>query len=310
MSSQELDSVCALVGRSRECAVIDWLLDGALRGQSGSLVVRGDAGMGKSALLVYAAERAGAIRVLRATGVEAESDLAFAGLHGLLWPIADRLRHLPEPQHAALAAALGLAAGEGRDRFLVSAGVLSLLAAAAEDGPILCVVDDAQWLDVPSADSLAFVARRLVAEGVAILFGAREGELRRFDAPGLAELVVAQLDRESALSLLDRSAHDAADSVRERLLAEAGGNPLALLELPAALSAQQLQGHISLPETLPLTARLRAAFAQRLERLPASTREALLIAAAEDMGEFAVTTRAAAAMGLPPDALDPAAEAA
>ena len=309
MSIRELDSASALVGRSHECAAIDRLLEDAAAGQSGSLVVRGEAGMGKSAMLAYATERADAIRVLRATGVEAEADLAFAGLHGLMWPIADRLPQLPEPQRDALAAALGVAAGEGRDRFLVCAGALSLLAAAAEDGPILCAIDDAQWLDVPSADALTFVARRLVAEGVVIVFGAREDEARRFDAPGLAELEVAGLDRASALALLARSAPDAADSARERLLAEANGNPLALLELPAGLSARQLKGQARLPETLPLTARLRAAFAQRVETLPESTRDALLIASMEDMGELAVTVRAAKTLGLAPDALDPAEEA-
>ena len=151
--------------------------------------------MGKTVLLDYAAAagRAAKMMVLGVTGVEWESDLAFAGLHGLLWPIVDELDGVPEPQREPLAAALGLAPGEGRDRFLVSAGALSLLAAAAESRPILCLVDDAQWLDIPSAHSLTFVARRLVAERVAILFGAREGERRRFDAPGWMTLSSAAL---------------------------------------------------------------------------------------------------------------------
>ena len=148
-----------LFGRTRECAQIDALLAGAREGRSGALVVRGDAGMGKTALLRYATERASAMRVLQVTGVEAESDLAFAGLHALARPVIANLAQVPEPQRAAVAAALGLATGEGSERFLVSAGVLSLLAAAAEAGPLLCTVDDAQWLDVPSADSLMFAAR-------------------------------------------------------------------------------------------------------------------------------------------------------
>jgi DNA-binding CsgD family transcriptional regulator len=297
-----------LVGRERECAVIDHLLGAAARGESGVLVVRGEAGMGKTALLGYAAARATEMRVLRATGVKAEHDLAFAGLHGLLWPVVDELGCLPEPQRGALAAALGLAPGDGRDRFLASAGALTLLAAAAEAKPIVCLIDDAQWLDVPSADALVFAARRVVAEGVLILFGAREGELRRFDAPGLEELTLGGLDRESSEALLDRGSSRAAPAVRDRLLSEAAGNPLALLELPVALSDSQLTGKAQLPGALPLTARLRGLFIQRIERLPQSTQMALLVAAAEDTGELAVTLRAAAELTLPPNALDPAEE--
>ena len=299
-----------LVGREPERAEIDRMLDRARRGESSALVLRGEAGMGKTALLGHAAAaaRAAGIMVLGVTGVEWESDLAFAGLHGLLWPIVDELEGVPEPQREPLAAALGLAPGEGRDRFLVSAGALSLLAAAAESRPILCLVDDAQWLDVPSAQSLTFVARRLVAEGVAILFGAREGERRRFEAPGVDDLVVGGLDRASAGLLLDHSAPGATSSVRERLLDEAAGNPLALLELPVALSEQQLEGQAPLPAALPLTSRLCASFSERIDRLPPPTREALLIAAAEEAGELAVTLRAAAELELPQAALDPAEE--
>ncbi len=274
-----------LVGRAREQAELDRLLADAREGRSGCLVVRGEAGMGKTALLGYAVERAGGFMVLRTTGIEAEYDLAFAGIHGLLWPIVDRLRELPEPQRQALAAALGMVAGHGCDRFLVSAGALSLLAAASEAGPVLCLVDDAQWLDVPSAAALAFAARRLVAEGVAILFGAREGENRRFVESGLGELVLGPLDRDSAGTLLDRSSPRAIPRVRQRLLNEARGNPLALLELPAALTEAQLAGRAPLPEALPLTARLRSAFTQQLKQLPPATQAALLLASAENAGE-------------------------
>ena len=307
-SGLEMDGA-GLVGRGRECAAIDSLLEASSRGESGSLVLRGEAGAGKTALLGYAAGRAAEMSVLRVAGVEVESDLAFAGLHGLVRPIVDELPRLPRPQRAALSAALGLGPAGGSDRFLVSAGVLSLLAAAAEDGPILCLVDDAQWLDVPSADSLVFTARRLGAEGVAMLFAAREGEIRSFEAPGLDELAVGELDRDSAMALLDRGARQAAPSVRERLLAEAAGNPLALLELPAGLSGAQLAGRGELPDAMPLSSRLQAAFRQRIEPLPESTQAALLIAAAEDEGELAVILSAAEELELPRDALDPAEEA-
>jgi hypothetical protein len=310
MSEQGLQPSSGLLGRAHECAAVDRLLEGVRRGRSGSLVVRGEAGIGKTALLAYAAERAREnMTVLAVTGVEGESDLAFAGLHGLLFPIVDALEGVPAPQREPLAAALGLAPGEGRDRFLVSAGVLSLLAAAAESRPILCLVDDAQWLDVPSANALSFTARRLLAEDVVILFGVRDGEARRFDAAGLDEIEVAGLDRDAAALVLDQSARQAAASVRERLLADAAGNPLALLELPAGLSDAQLDGGAPLPDALPVTDRLRSAFSQRIERLSEPTRAALLIAAAEEAGELAVTLRAAAELGLPPDALDPAEEA-
>ena len=163
-----------------ECAVIDHALLRAASGESSTLVVRGEPGIGKTALLSYAAQRAADGLVLRTAGLEAESDLAFAGLHGLLRPVMDKLGELPDAQAAALAGALGLAHSPGSDRFLVSAATLSLIAAAAEERPLVCVIDDAQWLDSASADALLFAARRLRAEPVAMLFGAREGEARRF----------------------------------------------------------------------------------------------------------------------------------
>ena len=183
MGSTREGTATGLVGRDHECEVVDGLLDGALQGNSGALVLRGEAGTGKSSLLQYAAERADEVTVLRVTGVQGESDLDFAGLHSLVRPIVGYLAKLPEPQRDAVEGALGLAPSRGADRFLVSAGVLSLLAAAAEECPLLCLVDDAQWLDVPSAASLVFTARRLGAEGLVIMFAAREGERRQFDAP-------------------------------------------------------------------------------------------------------------------------------
>ena len=304
--SEPEQRVAGLVGRERVCAVIDRLLDRAQMGQSGSLVLRGEAGVGKTALLRYAASRAVATTVLSVTGVEAESDLDFAGLHSLVRSIVGLLPRLPVPQRDALAAGLGLMPAVGSDRFLVSAGVLSLLAEAAEERPLLCVVDDAQWLDTPSADALAFTARRVAAEGIVVIFAVRDGEQRRFDAPGLDQLVLGGLDHRSARALLDRGNREVAPSVRERLVAEAAGNPLALLELPAGLSDMQLAGRATLPDAMPLSSRLQGAFKQRVERLPDSTRAALLLAAAEADGELAIVLRAGAALGLAPESLDPA----
>jgi DNA-binding CsgD family transcriptional regulator len=310
MATPELERISgALVGRERECAAIDRLLEASARGESRSLVLRGEAGIGKTALLTHAAESSGGRRVLRTAGVEAESDLGFAGLYGLLRPIVGKLRELPEAQAAALTGALGLGPSLGSARLLVSAATLSLLAAAADERPLLCLIDDAQFLDAASAEALIFTARRLAAEPVAMMFAAREGEARTFAAPGLPELVLDGLGGEAAGELLRTSAPAAADPVREWLLAEAAGNPLALLELPTGLSEAQLQGRAALPEAIPLTSRLRSAFEQRVGRLPAATRGALLIAALDEAGEVATVVRAAAETGLPEDALDSAEKA-
>src|ERR671923_1742921 len=217
-----------------------------------------------------------------------------------------RSGELPETQAAALAGALGLAPADGFDRLLVSAAALSLVAAAADDGPLLCLIDDAQFLDVASAEALVFCARRLVAEPVAMMFAVREGTARLFAAPGLPELVVEGLGAEAAAEILSASAPAATGPVREWLLREAAGNPLALLELPSGLSAAQLQGRAALPETAPLTSRLRSAFMQRIDRLPAETRTALLIAAVDDSGEGAAGVGAAGEAGVGADALDSA----
>ena len=297
-----------LVGRDRERLLINELLARTRCGESGSLIIRGEAGIGKSWLLRDASQWAEGMITLSVTGVEAESNLAFAGLHGLVRPIIGELDRLPDPQRAAVGAALGLPPANGVDRFLVSAGVLSLLAAAADRQPVLCLIDDAQWLDVPSADALVFTARRLAGDGIVMLFAAREGDDRRLDAAGVEPLWLGGLDRESALRLLAGSASAAVRHVRERLLEDAAGNPLALVELPSALSEGQLVGREPLPETLPLTDRLRAPFAQRISRLPEETRLALLIAAAEGTGDLRTVRAAGAELGLEPDALDPAEE--
>jgi hypothetical protein len=248
--------------------------------------------------------------VLSATGVEAESDLAFAGLHELLRPVLYHLNEVPDIQSKALAGALGLAASTHADRLLISAAVLGLLAAAAEERPTLCVVDDAQWLDQPSADALVFTARRLRAERLAILFAAREGEAARFKAAGLAEFTLAGLAEQPAATLLVSRGRRAPPGVRDRLLAEAAGNPLALLELAGGLSEEQLTGLVPLPEAMPLTPRLEGVFRQRIAQLPSVAQDALLIAAADNTGDAPAVLRAAAGLQLPPDALDPAQRAA
>ena len=237
-----------LLGRGNECAVIDRLLEGVRAGRSGALVLRGEPGVGKTALLEYAIGAASDLRVMRAVGVESEMELAFAALHQLCAPMLDRLERLPGPQRDALATTFGLSAGPVPNRFLVGLAVLGLLSEVAEERPLLCVVDDAQWLDHASAQGLAFVARRLLAESVLVVFAAREpGEELR----GLPELLVEGLPKSDARALL-RSviAGPLDDAVREQLVAETRGNPLALLELPRGLTPAQLAGGFGLPESL------------------------------------------------------------
>jgi DNA-binding CsgD family transcriptional regulator len=296
----------SLIGREPESAQIARLVEDARNHESGSLVLRGEPGIGKTALLDYAADHAKAFTVLRATGVSSESDLPFAGLYGLLRPIINGLGRLPVTQSEALATALGLARTGEHDRFLVSAAVLSLLAAAAEDQPVLCVVDDAQWLDRPSSDALVFTARRLRGDRVAMLFGAREGERRHFDAPGLPELLLGGVDHDSAERILELGSPPAAARVRTRLLAEAAGNPLALIELPGALNDAQLAGHEPLPDAIPLTPRLQSLFLRRAEDLPDDVRTTLLLCAADSTGEVATILRAAEQLQLSSELLDPA----
>jgi ATP/maltotriose-dependent transcriptional regulator MalT len=299
-----------LYGRGAECAAVRDVLDDARAGRSGALVVRGEAGFGKSALLEYAAEHADGMRALRGLGIDSEAELAFAALHQILRPGLDLIEGIPAPQGEALAGAFGLAPASGADRFLISIAVLSVLSEIAEEGPVLCLVDDAHWLDQPSADALVFAARRLEAEGVAMLFAAREGELRSFYAPGLRELRLGALDAKAARALLEeRIAVALAPEVRDKLVAAARGIPLVLLELPSLLTAEQLAGEAPLPDPLPLTANLQQAFLERVRRLPDATQMLLLLAAAEDADDLATVTRAASLLGIDASAID-AAEAA
>jgi DNA-binding CsgD family transcriptional regulator/tetratricopeptide (TPR) repeat protein len=287
-----------LRGRRDECAVLDGLLEAARRGRSGSLLVRGEPGVGKTALLEYAIDAAADLRVVRAVGVESEMELAFATLHQLCSPMLDRLDRLPDPQRDALATTFGLSAGPVPHRLLIGLGVLGLLSDVAQERPLLCVVDDAQWLDQASAQGLAFAARRLLAESVVVLFAAREpGEELR----GLPELVVEGLEKSEARELL-RSVIPGPmdDAVREQLVAETRGNPLALLELPRGLTPEQLAGGFGLP--LSLSGQIEQSFVRRLSELPASTRLLVLLAAAEPVGDPMLVWRAAARLGIDHDA--------
>jgi DNA-binding CsgD family transcriptional regulator len=299
-----------LHGRRAECDALDRLLADARRSRSGVLVVRGEAGVGKSALLGHAAGRADGMAVLRAGGVESEAELPFAALHQLLRPVLGLAGRLPDPQAAALGSALGLGPpgdrASERDRFLVSVAVLSLLAEAAEDRPVLCLVDEAQWLDESSSQALTFAARRLEAEGVALVFAARDGDPRDFPAPGLPELRLPGLDRDAAAALLAATGADLPAEVVEGLVERTGGNPLALLELPGSLEPGQLAGRAPLEDVLPLTTRLEQAFGERVRRLPEPARTILLVAAAEAGGDPAVVLRAGRRLGVGPEALEEA----
>src|SRR5215203_2030663 len=294
-----------LYGRDAERSAVTALLDAARDSRSGVLVLRGQAGAGKSALLQDAVEQASDLQVLEARGIESEAELTFAGLHQLLRPILGQVDGLPGPQARALRAAFGLEQERVDDRFLVSVAVLSLLAEAAERRPVLCVVDDAHWLDEASANALIFVARRLEAEGVVMLFAARDGDPRRFGAVGLPELEIGGLDGVAVTALLAEHAAVPVDpQVRDRLLERTGGNPLALVELPSVLTSDQLSGTQPLP--LPLTDGVEYAFLERVRRLPDDAQALLLIAAAEDTGRQATVTSAAAALGAGVAALDAA----
>ena len=288
-----------LHGRDEECAAIDRLLADAGGQRSGALVVRGEVGVGKSALLAYAADRAaGRMRVLWGSGVESESELAFAALQQLARPVLDHVERLPGPQATALQGAFGLATTQGTNRFLIGVGVLSLLAEVAEERPLVCLVDDAQWLDQPSADALSFAARRLEAEGVACLFAARDDDVHAFTAPDVLELRLTGLDADAAGALLaERFPTGLAPNVRDRLITATQGNPLALLELSSSLNGDQLAGRTPLPDPLPVSAGVEQVFLERVRRLPESTQTLLLAVAAEETGDLAVILRAGRMLG-------------
>ncbi len=293
-----------LRGRSRELIVLDELMDAVRAGGSRVLVVRGEPGVGKTALLDYLTEQASGCRVARATGVQPEMELAFAGLHQLCVPMLGHAERLPAPRREALRTAFGSSAGPTPDRFLVGLAVLDLLSEVAAERPLLCVVDDAQWLDGASAQALGFVARRLAAEPVGLVFAAHDpgGELA-----GLPGLEVAGLPESDARALLDSVTLGRLDEqVRDRIVAETRGNPLALLELPRGLSAAELAGGFGLPDPLPLASRIERSFLRRLQPLPVKTQRLLLAAAAEPTGEVTLLWRAAGRLGVEADAAAPA----
>jgi DNA-binding CsgD family transcriptional regulator len=287
--------------------VLDRLLLSVRAGESRVLVVRGEPGAGKTALLDHLSEHASGCRVARIVGIEAERELAFAGLHQLCAPMLDRLQRLPAPQRAALRSAFGLGPGSAPDRFLVGLAVLSLLADAAAEHPLICLVDDEQWLDQASAQVLGFVARRLAAESVGLVFAARvPGD----ELAGLPELAVEGLHEGDARALLDAVLTGPLDArVRDRIVAEARGNPLALVELPRGLTPAELAGGFALPDALPLSGRIEESFRRRLDALPADTRRLLLVAAADPVGDPVLVWRAAERLGIGPQAATPAAEA-
>jgi DNA-binding CsgD family transcriptional regulator len=294
-----------LLGRERERAALEGLVEGVRGGQSRVLVLGGEAGIGKTALLEHLVARASGARIARASGVESEMELPFAGLHALCAPMLDRLGDLPGPQRDALGTAFGLDDGATPDRFMVGLAVLSLLADVAEDEPLICVVDDAQWLDRVSAQTLAFVARRLLAERVGLVLALRADDDHLF--AGLPELAVEGLREDDARRLLDATIPGPLDErVRDRILAEASGNPLALLELPRGRSPTAVAGGFGLPTSLPLAGRLEEEFARRLEPLPDVTRRLLVLAAAEPVGDVPLLHRAAARLGLEPAEIAPA----
>src|SRR3954464_6805435 len=292
-----------LAGREPERAAIAALLDAARRGRGGALVVRGVAGAGKSTLLTDAV--AGTeMTVLRTSGVESESPLAFAALQRLLWPLRERLDALPRPQRTALRAALGEAEGEG-DRFLAFLGTLSLLADAAEEQPVLAVVDDAHWLDDASAAALLFVARRLQAERVALLFAAQDGKAYGFDAGDLPTVLLGGVSGEAADEVLSaRSGGDVDRAVRDQLVTSTGGNPLALVELAGVLTGDQLAGRAPLPTQLPLTGGVERGFLDRYRRLSEPAPRFLLGAPADDTGRVTIVRDAAEHLGADDEALD------
>src|SRR5580704_13439161 len=291
-----------LLDRLPERAALGQLLDAARAGRSGVLVTRGEPGVGKTALLDWAVESAAGLRVARVAGVESEMELAFAALQQACAPMLDKLAGLPDPQRAALGVAFGLETGAAPDRFLVGLAALSLLSEVAEQQPLLCVIDDAQWLDRASAQTLAFVARRLLAEPVALVFAAREpGEEYR----GLPRLPVGGLGEGDARELLSSVIGGPLDErVRDRIVAETGGNPLALLELP-----QGVPGFPDAPGGPGLPGRIEESFRRRLEVLPAATQLLMLVAAAEPAGEPALVWRAAERLGIGAGAVAPAADA-
>jgi DNA-binding CsgD family transcriptional regulator len=295
-----------LIGRRAECSMLDRLVDAVCAGQSRALVLSGDAGVGKTALLQHVVSQAANCQVVQTAGVESEMELAFAGLHQLCVPLLAGLDDLPEPQAEALRIVFGMGSGPAPDRFLVGLATLGLLTQAAEQRPLVCVIDDEQWLDRASAQVLGFVARRLAAESVGLVFAAR---VPSSDVAGLSELPVVGLGAVDARALLDTELSAPLDDwVCDQLVAETDGNPLALLEWPRALTTQQWAGGFGLPSAVRLPGGVAEGFRARLQVLPEPTRRLLLIAAADPLGDAGLVWRAAARLGIDVEAAEPAVE--
>ncbi|OBG83310.1 LuxR family transcriptional regulator [Mycobacterium sp. E802] len=297
-----------LRGRASECTALRGLLSAARSGSSAVLVLRGEAGVGKTALLDYVVAQASEFRVTQVAGIQSDMELAFAGLHHLCAPLLGRLGEIPEPQRDALEVAFGRGVGPAPDRFLVGLAVLSLLAAAADEKPLLCVIDDAQWLDQVSVQALGFVARRLLAEPVVVVFAVRDGHDGAVDAlPGLPELRVPGLADSDARDLLDSVVLGRLDErVRDRVIAETRGNPLALLEVPHNVSAAELAGGFWNVGTRPSVGQVEESFVHRIRALPADTRRLVLVAAADPVGDPVLFARSASHLGIDLEALAPA----
>jgi AAA ATPase domain len=272
-----------LTGRDAERRVLDRLVEAVRGGESRALVVHGEPGVGKTALLEYLGGNAPGWRIGRAAGVQLEMELAFAGLHQLCAPMLDRLEAVPVPQREALRTAFGMSPGPAADRFLVGLAVLSLMSAVAERQPLICLVDDGQWLDHASRTVLGFVARRLGAESVGLVLATR---VAGGDLAGLPKLEVGGLGEADARALLDAALPGPIDArVRDQIVAETRGNPLALLELPRGLTVAELAGGFGLPAVVPLAGRIEASFGRRVGALPHQTRRLLLLAAADPSGD-------------------------
>jgi hypothetical protein len=287
----------ALIGRDQELGILAGLIDQAADGGA-AIVVIGDPGIGKSSLLRAAADhgRAAGYRVLAATGIQAEAHLPFAGLHHLLRPVLGGLDRLPAAQAEALSAAFGLSDGPPPEPFMIALATLNLLAEAAADRPVLAVADDVQWLDPPTQDALTFLARRVGGDPVVLIGTVRRGHDVAFAAAGLPELDLRGLDEGSARDVLAGHAAGLGYADTERILREAAGNPLALVELPLAIRAAAEGGLETLPQVLPLTARLERAFADRIADLPPLTRDAVLVAAADNADDLPEILAGAAAL--------------
>jgi DNA-binding CsgD family transcriptional regulator len=298
-----------LLGRRAECEALDRLLTDALAGRSGVVVLRGEAGIGKSALLGYLSERVAGWRVAKAVGVESELELAYGSLHQICAPMLDQLERLPDPQREALSTVFGLSAGAAPDRFLVGLATLTLLAEVADQQPLVCIVDDAHWLDQASEQILAFVARRLLAERIAIVCATRTG-IGDHILAGLPQLSISGLGDSDARALLLGNVHGPLDAaVCEQIIAESHGNPLALLELPRTSNVAHFAGGFGLPGSQPVAGKIEQSYARRLDALPSETRLLVLAAAAEPLGDAVLLHRATETLGIEMAAVAPAVDA-